>query len=61
MLTSVGPLINENFFGVLLINYLFRLTAPQTVKSHKPYLQVFDTNFVQNTKYKFCTKFPLDQ
>lgn len=49
MPTSVGPLINENVFWVLSMNGLFRLTAPQPIKSHEPYLQVLDTNFVENT------------
>lgn len=48
MLTPVGPLINQNFSLVLPINGLFRLAAPQPVKSHKSYQQILDENFVQN-------------
>lgn len=54
MITSVGPLINENFFWVLSMNGLFRVTVPQAIKSHETCLQILDTNL-----YKI--QFPLDQ
>lgn len=48
MLTPVGTPINQNSSLVLPINGLFRLAAPQPVKSHKSYQQILDKNFVQN-------------
>lgn len=47
MLTSWSTNGPKFLFGIFH-KYLFRLTAPQPVKSHEPCRQILDMNFVQH-------------